>query len=176
MRKILFPLFLFVVLITSCDSEKKTKPSFYDNDTTSSEDFDNIYSGETVSVPYREEGGVKIVAVKINGLGVDMIFDTGCSDATISLAEANYLYQKGKLTKEDIIDTSRAQYADGSISENIVVNLREVIIDNKLICHNVRATVMNNVGAPLLLGNEILDRAESFTIDQSSHSIQFKLK
>lgn len=175
MKKLYIPILFLLILLSSCKKER-TKPAFYDNDTSSIEDSGINYSGEIVSVPYREEAGVKIVAVKINGLGVDMIFDTGCSDATISLAEANYLYQKGKLTKEDIIDTSRAQYADGSISENIVVNLREVIIDNKLICHNVRATVMNNVGAPLLLGNEILDRAESFTIDQSSHSIQFKLK
>ena len=176
MRLSLLFLFILLVLISSCGSEKKSKPAFYDNDNTTSVDYDYDYSGETVSVPYRELGGVKIVAVKINGLAVDMIFDTGCSNATISSAEANYLYQKGWLKKEDILGTSHSQIADGSIVENCVVNLKEVIIDDKLICHNVKATVIDNAQAPLLLGNDILDRAESFTIDQSSHSILFKLK
>lgn len=161
-----------VALLSSCD-KKKAKPAFYDSSETL---VDDNYYGETIAVPYREEGGVKIVAVKLNGLGVDMIFDTGCSMTLISMAEAEYLYQKGSLSKEDILGTTQSVIADGSIIENAVINLREVIIDDKLVCTNVTATVSSNVAAPLLLGNEILDRTESYTIDQVNKTINFKLK
>lgn len=164
----------FILLSSSCDTKKKTKPVFYARDNFETEEIS--YSGETIDVPYREENGVKIVAVKLNGMKVDMIFDTGCSTTLISAAEANYLFQKGELSESDILGVTQAQIADGSIVENAVVNLKEVIIDDKLICTDVQATVSNNVGAPLLLGNEILNRAESFTIDQSTKTIKFKLK
>lgn len=177
MRNTLVFFFFFIVLFSSCN-EKKSKPAFYDGDDPpyAEDSNSNPYSGETIAVPYRQEGGVKIVAVKINGLSVDMVFDTGCSDTTISSAEAYYLFQKGSLNEEDILGNVKSQMADGRIIENAVVNLREVIIDDKLICHDVKATVVKNARAPLLLGNEILDRTESITIDQSTHSFLFKLK
>lgn len=165
---------LTIVLVSSCTNEEKKKPVFYSRNNSVVEEIS--YSGETIDVPYREENGVKIVAVKLNGMKVDMIFDTGCSSTLISIAEANYLYQKGDLTESDILGVTHSQIADGSIVEDAVINLKEVIIDDKLICTDVQATVSNNVGAPLLLGNEILNRAESFTIDQATRTIKFKLK
>ena len=107
---------------------------------------------------------------------LDMIFDTGCSGTLISIAEANYLYQKGLLNQEDILGVSQSLIADGSIVENAEINLKEVIIAGKIVCSNVRATVSNSLLAPLLLGNEVLDRAASYTIDNVNKTIIFKLK
>ena len=133
-------------------------------------------SGDEIVVPYRNENGVKYVQVKVNGVGFEMIFDTGCSGALISIAEAKYLYEKGKLTEEDFRGTARSQIADGSIVENMVVNLKEVIIDDKVLCPNVEATVSGNINAPLLLGNEILDRVAAITIDNQNQTLKFKIK
>lgn len=105
-----------------------------------------------------------------------MIFDTGCSGALISVAEANYLYQKGKLTQDDILGTAQSQIADGSVVENMVVNLKEVVINDQILCPNVQATVSNNINAPLLLGNEILDRLATIKIDNEQEALIFKLK
>lgn len=66
--------------------------------------------------------------------------------------------------------------ADGSIVENMVINLKEVIIADQIFCPNVEATVSKNIDAPLLLGNEILNRTESYTIDNINRTIIFKLK
>ena len=133
-------------------------------------------SGDEIVVPYRNDNGVKYVQVKVNGVGFEMIFDTGCSGALISIAEAKYLYEKGKLTEEDFRDTARSQIADGSIVENMVVDLKEVIIDDKVLCPNVEATVSGNINAPLLLGNEILDRVAAITIDNQNQTLKFKIK
>ena len=127
-------------------------------------------SADIVSVPYQERGGVKTIKVTLNGMAVDMIFDTGCSGTLISLAEAQYMYSKGLLTEDDILGTSHSQIADGSIVENMVINL------DKLSCRNVQATVCLNNEAPLLLGNEVLNRTASYTIDNENKVIKFKLK
>ncbi len=167
----------FAAALLSCGSEKK-KPVYVDVETTTEnmEDTSLAQSGDEIAVPYRTENGVKYVQVKVNGVGLEMIFDTGCSGALISVAEANYLYQKGKLTQDDILGTTQSQIADGSVVENMVVNLKEVVINDQILCPNVQATVANNMNAPLLLGNEILDRLATIKIDNENETLIFKLK
>ena len=44
-------------------------------------------------------------------------------------------------------------------------------------CYNVVATVSNNIEAPLLLGNEVLDEvAYDYTIDNTINVISFNVK
>ncbi len=188
MKRICFVSLIIVVFTAflSCEKEKK-KAIFYD--TTSDEvtdvedyspessvDYNSIDNSNIVSVPFVDKGGVKYVNVSVNGFGFEMIFDTGCSSTLISVAEANYLYQKGYLTDEDILGVSHSQIADGSIVENMVVNLREVVIDGKISCPNVTATVSANNNAPLLLGNEVLNRVASYSVDNENSVINFNLK
>ncbi|MBE6311247.1 MAG: hypothetical protein E7080_09385 [Bacteroidales bacterium] len=178
MRQILLIL-IGVLFLFSCEN-KKAKPVFYDTSDSelTSMDLDvNYYSsGDVVSVPFREEGGIKFVNVSVNGVGLEMIFDTGCSSTLISLAEAEYLAKKGLLTKEDYLGNVQSYIADGSVSENMKFNLKEVVIDGKILCRDVVATVSANNNAPLLLGNEVLNRTASYTIDNENKSIIFKLK
>ena len=160
--------------LLSCGGEKK-KPIYADLE-EAAEESSYAQSGDEIVVPYRNDNGVKYVAVKVNGVGFEMIFDTGCSSALISVAEANYLYQKGKLTQEDILGTVHSKVADGNVVENMVVNLKEVIINDQILCTDVKATVSGNINAPLLLGNEILDRLATIKIDNENETLNFKLK
>ena len=171
MRIILF--FLTIVTLFACKKERK-RPVYYAE--TPSTEIAASHHEETVIIPYREEGGVKYVDVKVNGVAFEMIFDTGCSSTLISLAEASYLYLKGQLTIDDFQGMSRSTIADGSVMENMVVKLREVTIADKVVCHDVIATVSTNLNAPLLLGNEVLDRVATITIDNEKKELQFKLK
>lgn len=160
-------------LLSACGGKKK-QASYIDLDA-------DFVSSELTEVPYRETGGVKFVHVKVNGVGWDMIFDTGCSGTLLSLSEARYLVEKGLLVEDDILGFANSQIADGSIVENMVVNLRKVSIianDGETIdCYNVRATVSNNIEAPLLLGNEVLDNvAYDYTIDNARKVISFNVK
>lgn len=173
MKKYVLLLSLIMVLL-SCGGEKK-KPIYVDLDEVTEESL-YAQSGDEIIVPFHNENGVKYVAVKVNGVGFEMIFDTGCSGALISVAEANYLYQKGKLSQDDIRGTAQSQIADGSVVENMVVNLKEVVINDQILCPNVKATVSANINAPLLLGNEILDRLATIKIDNENETLNFKLK
>jgi hypothetical protein len=186
-----------LIFLYSC-TEEKCAPPFYDVTNVASDTTllinpiidnnplidSNLINGinpindnsEIIRIPFREEMGVKYVKVSVNGFGFEMIFDTGCSGTLISLAEANYLFQKGYLKEEDYIGKSQSQIADGSIVENMEFNLKEIIIDGKIIFTDVNATVSTNTRAPLLLGNEILNRVTSYTIDNDNKTINFKLK
>ncbi len=174
MRNAYYIIFLLAILFISCGKEKR-KPVYYDSEITEEESL-YAQSGDEVVVPYRSEDGVKYVKVTVNGVDFDMIFDTGCSGTLISVAEANYLYQKGALSEGDFIGVAKSQIADGSIVENMVVNLKEVVIDNRISCSDVKATVSGNVQAPLLLGNEVLDRVATITIDNTDQTLKFNLK
>ena len=176
-------LILLFPLLMSCAKEKK-RPVYVDTSDFEEEQVDsssiseeNIKPGsKEIIVPFREKNGVKYVRVAVNGVGLDMIFDTGCSSTLISIAEARYLYEKGKLTDEDVLGMANSQVADGSIVENMVVNLREVVIDDQIACPNVQAVVSANINAPLLLGNEVLNRLATITIDNDNQTLNFKLK
>lgn len=172
----------------SCGSKEKQAPVFYESEeeTEDETDTDNVseeatevsYSrgGGEVSVPFVDEGGVKLIKVTINGqFTVDMILDSGCSSTLISIAEARYLYEKGCFSQEDILGVGTAKIADGSIVENMVINLKQIVIGDKIVCNNVRATVIDNTQAPLLLGNDVLNRAPSYTVDNVNDVVNFNL-
>lgn len=165
----------FLLILLSCKEEKRAAV-YVDIDSTEEETTMYASSGDEVVVPFRSESGVKYVDVKVNGVGLEMIFDTGCSETLISVSEARYLYEKGHLTESDFLGTTQSMIADGSVVENMVINLREVVLDDKLLCPNVTATVSSNINAPLLLGNGVLDRLATVTIDNENESLIFKLK
>jgi len=187
-RKIIICL-LSTIFLFSCGGKEKKKLAYYDNDSSLENDSVSDYSYEystsdyadyddsnIVAIPFEEKGGVKFVDVSVNGFGFQMIFDTGCSSTLISVAEARYLYEKGYLTNEDLLGVTQSQIADGSIVENMVINLKEVVLGDKIRCTNVQATVSSNNNAPLLLGNEILNRAAAYAVDNENQVINFKLK
>ncbi len=176
---------MIAILLSSCH-EKKKQLSFYDNSDLVEDSVGMYgspykttisYSGEEVSVPFIEQDGVKLIDVSVNcQFTVKMILDSGCSGTLISIAEAKYLYDKGCFSQEDILGTTKSQIADGSIVENMVINLRELVIGGKIMCSNVTAIVSANTQAPLLLGNEVLNRAPSYSVDNQKKVIRFQLQ
>ncbi len=139
-------------------------------------DVEETIDDNVVAIPFTVENGVKYLDVTLNGMGVQMVFDPGCSTALISLAEAQYLYEKGALTLDDYMGSATSKIADGSIVEDMVFNLREVVLDDQLVCYNVQATVSSNTNAPLLLGNDVFDRVASYTVDNENSRILFTVE
>jgi aspartyl protease family protein len=115
-------------------------------------------------IQMRHAGGVYFVPLKVNGLEMEFIFDTGASTISISLSEAMLLHRQGKLGNRDILGTSFFTDATGTISEGTRLNLREVEIGNRTL-YNVEASVVHNLKAPLLLGQSALNQFGRITID-----------
>ncbi|MBO4664835.1 MAG: retroviral-like aspartic protease family protein [Bacteroidaceae bacterium] len=173
-------LIICILFLYSCGNSNDTKKvAVFEElvDSSDEEEYaDTIASSHdyVFAVPFKEVAGVKTIEVKINDvIGVDMIVDTGCSGVLISLSEVKYLIEKGTLTRDDIVGTGRSQIADGSIVENDMVRLNRITIGSRLTVDDVVATVSNNIKAPLLLGNGVLDRVESISIDNKNKHILF---
>lgn len=124
-------------------------------------------------VKMRKESGVYYVPCKINGTEMEFIFDTGASDITISLTEALFLYKHKKLLDDDIVGTQQYQIADGSIHEGMVVVLRKVEIGNRIL-NNIQASIVDNLNAPLLLGQSALAKFGKISIDYNRNEITFE--
>lgn len=134
----------------------------------------DIYEEESLyEVPFEKRQGVRFVNVKVNGVEMEMIFDTGASGVSLSLTEAIYLFKQGKLSPDDIEGRTYSQIADGSIVEGMIINIRQLEIGEGLIVENVKATVVGNMEAPLLLGNSAIEDFGSFEIDDVNEVIRF---
>lgn len=175
MIRVLLSALVLIVALSSCHNEKR-KAVYYETDSEAYNESSSDIDDGTIAIPFSDRNGQKYVDVKVNGIGFEMVFDTGAATTMLSLAEAKYLFSKGLLTKEDICGTTSVGVADGSVSEGLVVNLREVVIGDKIICRDVEAVVSQSTQSPLLLGNEVLDRVATYTINNETETINFKLK
>lgn len=126
---------------------------------------------ETVEIPFKKEGGVTKVKCTINGLPLHFVFDTGAAEVTMSMVEANFMLKNDYIKPNDIIGSARYMDANGDITEGTVVNLRNVNFGG-LELDNVRASVVRNQKAPLLLGQSVLGRLGKIEIDNSSLKIK----
>ena len=121
----------------------------------------------------RNPGGTFEIPCDINGLALQMIFDTGASDVTISSVEANFMFKNGYLSEKDIKGKKYYQIANGQISEGTTITLREVKIGDAVL-HNVDASVVKSQKAPLLLGQSAMERFGTITIDNQNNKLIIK--
>ena len=161
-----------VIMIASCQfrprggSERQRKR----HDTHQST---SVSHGKPMKIKMEHVGGVIVVPVTVNDVPMKFVFDTGASNITISQTEAQFLAKQGKLTKDDVIGTERFQIADGSISEGMVIRLREVKIGNRTI-NNVEAAVIESQDSPLLLGQTALSKFGKVSLDYKNGYIIFE--
>ena len=121
----------------------------------------------------RNPGGTFEIPCDINGLALQMIFDTGASDVTISSVEASFMLKNGYLSEKDIKGKKYYQIANGQISEGTTITLREVKIGDAVL-HNVDASVVKSQKAPLLLGQSAMERFGTITIDNQNNKLIIK--
>ena len=160
----------FLVLTFACTQSGRRKP-VSENETpqVNSTKRTNNFEGKNV-IKMKMSGGVYLIPAVVNGSNMDFIFDTGASDITISQVEALFLYRQGTLTEDDFIGVQQYQIADGSISEGSIINLKTVQIGNKVL-RNVKASIIHNTSAPLLLGQSALNQFGQITIDYKHNEI-----
>ena len=119
-----------------------------------------------------KEGGVYMVPITVNGLDLRFIFDTGASSISLSSAEAMVMLRQGLITENDIMGQQQFQDATGGVSVGTVIRLRTVEIGG-ITLKNVEATVVDNIQAPLLLGQTALSKFGKVTIDYNNNTIEF---
>lgn len=119
---------------------------------------------ECVTVPFTKENGIYKVKCSINDLPLHFYFDTGASDVTLSMVEANFMFKNGYLKSSDIVGSTIYSDANGELSEGTVINIAHVNFGG-LELKNVKASIVRNQKAPLLLGQSVLSRLGKIEID-----------
>ena len=163
------------MLLNACTQSGRRQPNSSNETQTNVPQTNSTrskWNGKTV-VKMNKKNGVYEVPIEINGSKMFVIFDTGASDITISLTEATFLYKQGTLRDDDFLGTQQYQIADGSISEGTIINLKTVKIGNRTLT-NVQASVVHNMGAPLLFGQSALAQFGKVTIDYNRGEITFE--
>jgi clan AA aspartic protease (TIGR02281 family) len=118
-------------------------------------------------------GGTYEVACSVNGLPLKMIFDTGAADVTISSVEANFMLKNGYLSDGDIKGKRNYITASGDIHEGTVLRLKEVKLGDAAL-KNIEASVVHSQKAPLLLGQSVLEKFGTITIDNVNSKLLIK--
>lgn len=125
---------------------------------------DTEYETKTEEVPFTKEGNVCKVKCAINNLPLHFIFDTGASDVSISSVEATFMLKNDYLSASDIIGRQNYMTADGNITEGTVINLRDVKLGD-IHLNDIKASVVKNQSAPLLLGQSVFSKLGKIEID-----------
>ncbi len=123
-------------------------------------------------IPFKKLGGVNQVQCTINGLPLYFVFDTGASDVSISNVEANFMLKNGYLTESDFMGKQNYVTATGEIHEGTIINLREVRV-GEIVLSNIKASVVKNQNAPLLLGQTVFRRFGKVEVDNNTSIIRF---
>ena len=128
------------------------------------------YGFAQTTVQMKREGGVSVIPCKVNGLALDLIFDTGASDVSLSIVEASFMFKNGYLSPDDIVGSSNFMDASGNINEGIVLNLKEIEIAG-LKLYNVKASIVKNNKAPLLLGQSAISKLGGIQLDLITNTL-----
>jgi clan AA aspartic protease (TIGR02281 family) len=157
---------------TQSREEQTRQKLFYNMQDLPSEEFDPRVGRdrELAIIPLEEENGVYFVWVTINGLNLRAVFDTGASDVSLSSTEAMLLYKQGSLTIEDYVGQSNYRIANGDLIPGTVVLLKNVNIGGVEL-FDVRASIISDPQAPLLLGQSVFKRFRSYSIDNINKEI-----
>lgn len=136
---------------------------------------DSAYELKVEEISFTKEGGVCKVKCVINGLPLHFIFDTGATDVSISSVEATFMAKNDFLSSSDIIGKQNYQTADGNITEGTVINLKDVKLGS-LHLNNIKASVVRNQAAPLLLGQSVLSKLGKIEIDNTKKVLRITHK
>lgn len=180
MKKIFFQvwasLFMLSVLV-SCGKKQQVsdRVSVWDDD---SAELVSLSANKVIVPFHRTSGNLAQVQVSMNGVIFNMWWDTGASITCISALELQQLEKEGKIQLEDYQGRLLSRIADGSSTESFVFNIKEILIqgrDNQyLVIHDVDAAVTPNNDAPLLIGQNIIQRLPPHIFREDEGVIEFE--
>ena len=163
-----------LLILCSCAHKSGHKPNAYDSSRSTNNIVDipeRKVKGHT-KVRMEKAGGVYLVPIKVNGLDLKFIFDTGASSICLSSAEALVMLRQGQITQDDFVGQQQFQDATGGISVGTIIRLHTVEIGG-IVLRDVEANIVDNIQAPLLLGQTALSKFGKVTIDYNNNIIEF---
>ena len=103
---------------------------------------------------------------------MDMLYDTGASDVSISQLEEEFMLKNGYLSENDYVGDNNFNIADGSSIKSKLYIVKDFELGGVVI-HNVEISAMPNRVAGVLLGQSVMARFGKFEIDNDRNVIKF---
>lgn len=129
---------------------------------------------KTYTIPFtRDATGLIFVNAAINGSNERFIYDTGASGITINYPTYTKLKSQGLISDAEIVGTTQAMLANGSISTAYEVILRSVELGG-FVMKSVPALIMTEQNAPMLLGQTILGQFGKVSVDYMQQEISLE--
>lgn len=122
----------------------------------------------------RQASGTYLVKASVNGLPMDFILDTGASSVSVSQVESDFMLKNGYLKTSDVKGNSRYVDAQGETHTEKSVKLRSIKI-GEIEVSDIRAGVVSNQKAPLLLGQSVLERFGKVEIDHTQNILRITI-
>lgn len=116
-------------------------------------------------IKMKKNGNIYEIPISLNDvIKTDFIIDTGASNVSITPDLALLLIKSGTISNEDWLKDKYYQFADGSTARSKTFKIKKLKIGNKYL-YNLECSISNNLAAPLLLGQNVLNRFGKVTID-----------
>jgi len=124
----------------------------------------------------KTESGLFEIPVVLNGvLKINFIFDSGASEVSLSPDVALTLIRTGTVTDNDFLPDQTYTFADGSSAKSKRFLIKKLIIGNQSLT-NIEASISNSLEAPMLIGQNVLNKLGSITIDYDNLLLIIKSK
>lgn len=134
---------------------------------------ESISSDCVVQLYEMNDNGLYTLQTKVNGVDMEFILDTGCSDMLMSRVEFQYLKKIGALSERDYIGETSSTDADGDVSVCRMYNIKRLEVGGHVI-KDVQCGVSDSEDAYMLLGQSVLSNFTTVTIDYSTNTLKLE--
>lgn len=128
-----------------------------------------------ITVPIEIVDKLVYAVIKVNGVGMRFLLDTGCSSLQITSAEYYYMLHLGVVSKDCLKDEVECTYADGSTNKCLSLDVDSVEFGGVKL-KGVHTVIQENCNADLLLGQSVLSELGEVSIDYNNKVLKIKRK
>jgi len=132
-------------------------------------------SSDTIKITKSQSGLIEIPIVLNDVLRINFIFDSGASEVSLSPDVALTLIRTGTISENDWLPSKTYTFADGSKAKSKRFLIKKLIIGNQVLT-NIEASISNSIEAPMIIGQNVMKKLGSVTIDNRNQLLIIKSK
>lgn len=129
----------------------------------------------TIKILKSKNGLIEVPIVLNDVLRINFIFDSGASEVSLSPDVALTLLRTGTISENDWLLDQVYTFADGSKAKSKRFLIKKLIIGNQTLT-NIEASISKSIEAPMLIGQNVMQKLGSVTIDYNNMLLIIKSK
>lgn len=121
-------------------------------------------ASNAIKIIKTQSGLIEVPVVLNDVLKINFIFDSGASEVSLSPDVALTLMKTGTIFESDWLPSQTYTFADGSKAKSKRFLINKLVIGNQTLT-NIEASISNSIEAPMLIGQNVMQKLGSVTID-----------